>query len=273
MTIKIISNPYTRQIRFLSCKEQSEQWEEIKVSNVNSKLREDESGRIFLPFRIKEIIDTIISEYYINGKKVNIQFEGIQDEYTEVENVCTEESVSDKVELSRTHTILENARIVFTPTKEIFSKVQPIIEKIVKDDVNVCNDLNKVSDALKDIIPICVFGNYSAGKSTFINALIGGEVLPSGGDPVTAKVYKIERSKYDDNAKIRFSYRNEKFEILFEGTNYHLLEGNSNNELIQSVFNAIAESKTTNMNLFQTESMVLSLQMMNFQQKNYLMRM
>lgn len=110
--------------------------------------------------------------------------------------------------------------------------------------------MNKVSDALKDIIPICVFGNYSAGKSTFINALIGGEVLPSGGDPVTAKVYKIERSKYDDNAKIRFSYRNEKFEILFEGTNYHLLEGNSNNELIQSVFNAIAENKTTNMNTF-----------------------
>lgn len=60
---------------------------------------------------------------------MNIQFEGTQDEYTEVENVCTEESVSDKVELSRTHTILENARIVFTPTKEIFSKVQPVIEK------------------------------------------------------------------------------------------------------------------------------------------------
>ena len=42
------------------------------------------------------------------------------------------------------------------------------------------------------VIPICVFGNYSAGKSTFINALIGREVLPSGGDPVTAKIYKIK---------------------------------------------------------------------------------
>lgn len=250
MTLKIISNPYTREIKFLSYKEQSQQWEDIKEGNVNSKLREDESGRNFLPFRIKEIIDTIIAEYYINNDKIHIQFEGTQDEYTEVENVCKEEGISDKIELSRTQTILENARIIFEPTKEIFATVQPIIEKIIKDDINVCKDLNKVSDALKDIIPICVFGNYSAGKSTFINALIGGEVLPSGGDPVTAKVYKIERSKYPDNAKIRFSYKDEAFEILFEGTDYRLLSGSEENELIRDVFKAIEESKANNINAF-----------------------
>lgn len=250
MTIKIISNPYTREINFYSYKEQSHQWENIKESNTNSRLREDESGRYFLPFKVKEIIDTIISEYYISGNKINIQFEGTQDEYIEVENVCKEEEIVDKIELSRTTTILENARIIFEPTKDIFATVQPIIEKIVKDDANVCKDLNKVSDALKDIIPICVFGNYSAGKSTFINALIGGEVLPSGGDPVTAKVYKIERSKYPDNARVRFSYKKEAFEILFEGTDYHLLTGNVESELIQSVFNTIKQSKTSDMNTF-----------------------
>ena len=250
MMLKIISNPYTREIKFLSYKEQTQQWEDIKEGNVNSKLREDESGRNFLPFRIKEIIDTIIAEYYINDDKLHIQFEGTQDEYTEVENVCIEEGISDKIELSRTQTILENARIIFEPTKDIFATVQPIIDKIVKDDINVRKDLNKVSDALKDIIPICVFGNYSAGKSTFINALIGGEVLPSGGDPVTAKVYKIERSKYPDNAKVRFSYKDETFEILFEGTDYHLRVGNAENELVQDIFNTIKESKTNNMNAF-----------------------
>lgn len=250
MTLKIISNPYTREIKFLSYKEQSQQWEDVKEGNVNSKLREDESGRNFLPFRIKEIIDTIIAEYYINNDKIHIQFEGTQDEYTEVENVCREEGISDKIELSRTQTILENARIIFEPTKEIFATVQPIIEKIIKDDINVCKDLNKVSDALKDIIPICVFGNYSAGKSTFINALIGGEVLPSGGDPVTAKVYKIERSKQPDTAKVRFSYKDEAFEILFEGTDYRLLSKNEENELVRNIFKSIEESKANNMNAF-----------------------
>ena len=250
MTITIISNPYTKEINFFSYKEQSHQWDNIKESNANSRLREDESGRYFLPFKVKEIIDTIISEYYINGDKIHIQFEGTLDEYIEVENVCNEEGITDKIELSRTTTILENARIIFEPTKDIFATVQPIIEKIVKDDENVCKDLNKVSDALKDIIPICVFGNYSAGKSTFINALIGGEVLPSGGDPVTAKVYKIERSKYPDNARVRFSYKSEAFEILFEGADYHLLAGNVESELIQSIFDAVKESKTSDMNTF-----------------------
>lgn len=211
-------------------------------------MREYESGRNFLPFCIKAIIDTIIAEYYINDDKLHIQFEGTKDEYIEVENVCKEEGISDKTELSRTQTILENASVIFGSIKEIFSTVQPIIDKIVKDDINVSKNLNKVSDALKDIIPICVFGNYSAGKSTFINALIGGEVLPSGGDPVTAKVYKIERSNYPNNARVRFSFKDEPFEILFESADYRLLSGNTENELVQDIFNAIKECGTSDMN-------------------------
>lgn len=248
--IKIKSNPYERNIEFLSYKEQSDEWQDIRDLNANSKLREIDSVKSFLPFKIKEIIDIILDEYQVSDEKVAIVFEGTQDEYAEIENICKEDNVKDKIILSRAQTILENARIIFEPIKEIFAKVQPIIEKIVKDDKNVCKDLNKVSDALKDIIPICVFGNYSAGKSTFINALIGGEVLPSGGDPVTAKVYKIERSKYPDNARIRFSYKEEEFEILFEGTDYRLLKGNIENGLIQDIFNAIKESNTTDMNAY-----------------------
>ncbi len=248
--IRIKSNPYTREIEYSSYKGQSGQWEDIKNGNNNSKLREDESGRNFLPFKIKEIIDIIVAEYYVDGEPLEIVFEGTQDEYVEVETVCKEEGLSGKVQLSRTHTILENARIIFNPTKEIFETVRPIIEKIVKDDINVRKDLNKVSDALKDIIPICVFGNYSAGKSTFINALIGSEILPSGGDPVTAKVYKIERSKYADNARIRFSYKEEAFEILFEGAEYRLLVGNVENELIQDIFATIRDCKNPGMNTY-----------------------
>lgn len=39
-----------------------------------------------------------------------------------------------------------------------------------------------------------------------INALIGSEILPSGTEPVTAKVYKISRSKYPDRASVRCKY-------------------------------------------------------------------
>ena len=59
-TIKIRSNPYERKIEYLSYKEQVGEWEEIQRSNPDSKLREDESGKSFLPFKIKEIVDIIL---------------------------------------------------------------------------------------------------------------------------------------------------------------------------------------------------------------------
>lgn len=247
--IKIISNPYKRTIKYISYKEHSGEWEDLIVGNPDSKLREDESGKNFLPFKIKDIIDIIIAEYYIN-EKLEVVFEGTKDDYDEVRVVCSAEDIADKIELSRDSHYLDNARHIFEPIKDIFETVQPIIEKIVKDDVGVKKDLGKVADALRAIIPICVFGNYSAGKSTFINALIGSEILPIGSDPVTAKVYKIKRSKYEDNARITFGYKDEVFEILFEGTDYRLTKGSVDNELIQNIIEAIKNAKTLDLAVF-----------------------
>ena len=39
--IKIISNPYEREISYFSYNRELEEWEDIKNSNVNSRLRED----------------------------------------------------------------------------------------------------------------------------------------------------------------------------------------------------------------------------------------
>lgn len=65
------------------------------------------------------------------------------------------------------------------------------------------------------MVPICVLGNYSAGKSTFINALIGSEILPNGIEPITAKIYKIARSKYKDRASVKCQYQDQDVTILF----------------------------------------------------------
>ena len=241
--IKIVSNPYNREISFLSYKEQTGLWEDIRDNNANSRLREDESVKSFLPFKIKEIIDIIIDEYYIGTDKVEVFFQGTKDEYTEVETVGIDEKVKDKIVLIRTPETLENARYIFKDIKEVFDKVHPIIETIVRDDINVNKNLNKVSDALNDIIPICVFGNYSAGKSTFINALIGSEILPSGGDPITAKIYKIEQSTQSDRARIKFTYKGEDIELSFEGNVYRVLSGNNENELVQELNKVISECK------------------------------
>lgn len=243
--IKIVSNPYDREIKYYSFNGFLNDWEDIKNNNPNSKLREDETGKTFLPFKIKEIIDIIIDEYFNGSEKIDIVFEGTLDEYAEVESVCNEVEIRDKVNLSKTAVILENARLIFKDTKDIFETVHPIIKKIVKDDKRIVADLNKVSDALNDIIPICVFGNYSAGKSTFINALVGHEVLPSGGDPVTAKIFKIKRSAYEDLALISFIVDEMCYEIAFEGNSIRVIKGDSSSVIIQEL-TAVTENQDKN---------------------------
>lgn len=245
--IKIVSNPYERQIHFSYFDKGNGRWEDIREHNVNSRLREIVSEKAFFPFKIKEMIDIIIAEYDNGTEKTELLFEGTADDYMELENACRQEHVREKLFLSRTEHVLENARDIFDDIKEIFERVHPVIRNVVSDDANVIKDLNKVSDTLNDIIPICVFGNYSAGKSTFINALIGGEILPSGGDPITARVYKIVRSSQADRAKVRFEYKEENTEFSFEGLECRVTAGDTQSELAQQVMCALEECKKPDM--------------------------
>lgn len=255
--IKIVSNPYNRKLSYSIYKEQTETWENIKQDSINSRLRENDEDKIFFPFKVKEITDTIIDEYHVGTEPIELIFEGTADEYEELVNVCEEDSVKEKIALSRSPRVLENARDILDDAKEIFVTVEPIIKNIVKDDVTITKGLLKVSDALKDIIPICIFGNYSAGKSTFINALIGYEILPSGGDPVTSKIYEIKRSSQPDRAKVSFSYREEEFELLFDNRECRVIVGDKEKELIGEIFAGIA--KSTELSLFRMVNITIEI--------------
>ena len=239
--IKIISNPYDKSLSYSLFREQTQSWDAIGQDSINSKLRETDEEKFFLPFNIKEIIDTIIKEYYTGEGKVTLEFQGTADEFAEAENICSDEEICDKIDLVKSKYYLENARDILDQAKEIFDTVRPIIKNIVKDDPNISKGLEKVSDALKDIIPICIFGNYSAGKSTFINSLIGYEILPSGGDPVTSKIYEIKRSSQPDRARISFAYREERFEMFFDDKECHIQIGNKDADIIQEILTAISE--------------------------------
>lgn len=232
--IKIVSNPYEQIIKYQLFDQNTSQWFDISQSNPNSVLREDASGKSFLPFKIQDIIDSIIEEYYV-GEPISLVFEGTQDDYDEVEIICNDEEYKGKITLSRSEMILKNARFVFDDIKEEFKKVEYIIRTLMNDEQDAIKELNKISDALDDIIPICVFGNYSCGKSTFINALIGYELLPSGSDPVTAKVYKITNSSQSDYSSVQFSYSDQKYKIEFTEKNCALIPDDNDNELFKCI--------------------------------------
>lgn len=242
MKIRIESNPYDRKIIFTSFDAAVGVWQNIKLINDNSLLREGESAKNFLPFKIKEILDIIVKDYYIGESPVEIVFEGTQDERVEVETICNEECYKGKIVFS-TETVsksLSNARYIFKDIKEEFEEVKPIIERLMNRDGMVISNLDKVKGALEDLIPICVFGNYSAGKSTFINALIGCEILPSGGDPVTAKVYQIANAEQPDQAIVTFEYLQKKIKLFFESDVFRMEAEDKESDLISEINEKVA---------------------------------
>lgn len=232
-SIKIVSNPYLSKIEFQEFK--NNQWINIKDTNPNSKLREIVSNNTFLPFKISEILEQVISDYYVEGHRVDVIFQGVQDEFNEIKKLYKDPKINTKINLIKDDSLLENGRDIIKHIKDYFEQVKPVIEELMEDEEQVKKGLGKITDALEDIVPICVFGNYSSGKSTFINSLIGYEVLPSGGDPVTAKVYKINKSEYDDRANIRFKFVNEDYEIDFRGEKYEIICGNKESDIMKEL--------------------------------------
>lgn len=247
--IKINSNPYKQEIKYKTCKENSQEWVDVGLYSPNGKLREENFRKCFLPFNVKEILEVIDDEYYIETKgAVEILFEGTKEEYYELLKVARAMEFRHKFVISGFKQVLDNAKFILSDTKEVFTNIKPVIEEVAKGELKITRNLAKVSDALDDIVPICVFGNYSAGKSTFINALIGREILPSGGDPVTAKIFKIQNSTQTDVARIKFSHWEDEIELLFEDDSYRVVRGSAGDETLVELDSVFKRKEVNTMN-------------------------
>ncbi len=245
--IRIISNPYKKQIRFQRRDDGTGEWQEIDVEhNPNSKLLKQELLGGFFPFHAKDIVDFIIEEYGIPGAKTEIVFQGTADEFRELEEVSKDKNHIDKVTVAKEGTYLENARDILPLVRELFSEMDPLIMKSA-DHERIERDLTRFKDASSDVVPICALGNYSAGKSTFINALIGSEILPSGVEPVTAKIYKISRAKYTDRASVKFQYLGYDTEIDFTANEITLKTTAPEDDFIKELKSMFIESTPDNL--------------------------
>ncbi len=206
--IKITSNPYKKEIKYQLWSDAQNDWQDIKETSNSSKLLGKDFATGFFPFQAEKIVSQIAEDYYVDGEKILILFEGSSDEFDELEAVCNKEDFSEKITVEKSNRYLNNARDILPSVKELFQKMVPLVHKST-DLQEVEQEMQRFADASSDVVPICVMGNYSSGKSTLINALIGSEILPNGSDPVTAKVYKISKTKSDDRASVRFSFKNQ----------------------------------------------------------------
>jgi len=75
--------------------------------------------------------------------------------------------------------------------REILEQVLEVANSLeMSDEQNVLKDLKTVIES--DTFKVLVLGEFNTGKSTFINALLGQEILPSYATPATAIINEIK---------------------------------------------------------------------------------
>lgn len=246
VTIKIISNPYKRETVFQKYEPSSDSWTDINVKNPNSKLLAEDIVKNFFPYKVKQIVEQLKEDYIAGDDTLKIVFEGTEDEYHELTEVCKE---YDNVETERSNTFIENARDILPRIVSIFTEVKPIVDNSIQSEgrrKSIDRDIVKFTDASNDIVPICVLGNYSSGKSTFINALIGQEILPSGDMPVTAKIYKVAQSADDHISTISFRFKENPIKVEITNEDFSI-ESVSGDSLAERIVNKLDLCKSETM--------------------------
>lgn len=239
--VKIISDPYRRHTEFLFW---DQDWQAItEVSNPNSDLLQKKFTEGFFPFKAREIVDAFLSEYGGDSEALEIIFEGPDDEWIELQDACDSDDIRGKVSLDRSVNVLANARDILPFIREVFDEVYPIIAGQADGSAETIDRLRKFREASSDVVPICVVGNYSAGKSSFINSLMGVEILPSGDRPITARIFQIERSDQPDRASIKFKYADETIHISFLEDETKIDPRNAAGRLIDNIREAEADGR------------------------------
>ena len=211
--LKITSNPYQQSTAFRTWDSAAGAWRDISENNPNSRLLRADLQTGFFPFKAKEIVDILLEEYRVESEPVDLVFQGTGDEFRELQAICSQDGNEEFIRLTGSPKFLENARDILPDVIEVFSALKPLIlestsaqDEKTQEEIN--RKLTRFADAASDQIPICIIGNYSCGKSTFINALVGYELLPSSDEPTTARVYRISRLWHEDRAMVRFGYGN-----------------------------------------------------------------
>jgi len=234
--IKIISNPYRKSVSFHAWNEKTGEWIAIsKETCPNSMLLREELREGFFPFKVCKILDIVAAEYHSDEENIDILFEGTDDEYKELILAFSNTKFNNTIQIQKAPVYLENARYILPEIKRVFRELTPLVLENITDKEKVKHDLDQFADASADTVPVCVIGNYSSGKSTFINALIGYELLPCSDEPTTAKIYKISQSEHTDRASVRFEYDCHVVNIELTDTAYKFTVDPEDNALVLKI--------------------------------------
>lgn len=198
----------------------------------------------------------------LNGEIVDINIQTTKDVYEDFKNMI--ENYNNKIGKSERNIKLGN--LIEMESNEnvrnhIYKRTSDIKDLLEKFDLNdfdlsVINIINTHIEKIKcmlnedtseNAISLCVTGIYSTGKSTFINALIGEELLESADDPTTASVFTITKVTQNDPIKIIFNVESpelEEIQLIFINGNFKSEKEIHNQEIIDELLPLLSSSNS-----------------------------
>lgn len=211
--MKIISNPFKKEIEY--------QWFDPNIEEYtgfdpeNSRLARGELINTTIQNRAYEIIDVVNSECNVGNVGLDIVFIGTDSDYEDLCRVINTYYCDCNINCIKDGLYYNAASFVMPKIKDKFSIVKDTLDEYTEDEIR--DLIYKYNNTVKPSISLCFMGLYSAGKSAFINSIIGMEILPSDSDPTTAKVCKISCS---NEYVIKFKFDGKECVLSFKGKNY-----------------------------------------------------
>ena len=216
--LRITYDPYAKTIAYEYQSKPDGGWKVIESESDLSKFRKGA-----LQNYAEEIVRIIIREFCTDGKGVDLIFRGTRRDWEDLTEIVRQIDSKHRIHcLDSAFEEMISADNALAEIEEIFRELSDQFE--ASQDLEVKQYIDQYLDATRPEIVLVAVGGYSTGKSTFINALIGEELLPTADNPLTARIFKIssqpEGMWYD--TKIRFKYGTQDVELYFNKQGYCL---------------------------------------------------
>lgn len=254
-TIRVIYNPYWKEIGFQYSDDGRQFFDIHNASN----LAKYTSNEVVLQNCVQEIIRIIEKDYSTDSDGVKIEFWGTKKDYDDFVSYTT--MAYSKLQIAPLGYELIGAGDALYQIDDAYQKIKMEFksEKAheTAEEQEIGEILKKYYDTARSELNVVVVGAYSAGKSTFINSLIGEELLPQGADPVTAQISKITSS---NEYSVAFQVQKDGFgidsfgiKIIWEEDHFSFQTDQQNamfGDLFQAIKNVIKDkpSKVSQMN-------------------------
>ncbi|KGQ50408.1 hypothetical protein JL12_05695 [Gallibacterium anatis 10672-6] len=145
--------------------------------------------------RLQEWIDRFfikVSEEIFNGGNYSVEFRGVENDWLDVQAEIKRAQYGD-IKIQSKWIKEEDSANRLNDIKKLVEEAEqnPLFAKAMKEkDIQ-----EKLSKAFSNDFDVYVAATMSAGKSTFINSLVGSELLPAANEATTAIIAEITDNK------------------------------------------------------------------------------